>query len=88
MAEYGAPFEPDAALRDALTKAVETAPKRIYAWRLAGRVNRKDLYCTDCQYLNTWPGTDADWFRSSCLDVDQRSSYFQFAYSSAPAMAM
>jgi len=33
-------------------------------------------------------GTDAAWFRASYLDVEQRASFFQVAYSSAPAMVM
>ncbi len=84
----GVPFKPDDAAREALTRAVESTPKMIYAWRVAGRADGKDRYYSDRQYLNAWAGVDADWYRSSYLDVDQRASYFQYAYSSAPAMVM
>ena len=48
----GVPFNPDAATKETLTKAVETAPKMIYAWRLTGRADGKDRYYTDRQYFN------------------------------------
>ncbi len=35
-----------------------------------------------------WAGATADWFQDSYLDVIQRATYFQVAYSSAPAMVM
>lgn len=82
------PFEPNEQQKSALKKAVEVAPKMIYAWRNTRRADGKDLYYPDRQYLSAWAGADADWFRSGYLDVDQRSAYFQYAYSSAPAMAM
>ena len=84
----GVPFKPDAATKEALSKAVETAPKMIMAWRLAGRADGKDRYYTDRRYISAWAGTDNDWFRASYLDVNQRASFFQVAYSSAPAMVM
>jgi hypothetical protein len=84
----GVPFKPDAATKEALSKAVETAPKMIYAWRLAGRADGRSRYYTDRQYFNAWAGADAAWFQASYLDVDQRASFFQVAYSSAPAMVM
>ena len=84
----GVPFKPNAAAKQALTKAVETEPRMIYAWRLAGRPDRKEMYYTDRQYFNAWAGVDADWFRPSYLDVDQRASFFQVAYSSSPGMVM
>jgi hypothetical protein len=84
----GLPFTPNAAEKAALTKAVETAPKMIFAWRLAGRADHKELYYTDRQYFNAWAGVDAEWFRPSYLDVDQRDSFFQVAYSSSPGMVM
>ena len=84
----GVPFNPDAAEKEVLSKAVETAPKMIMARRLAGRADGLDRYYTDRRYMNAWAGTDAAWFRSSYLDVNQRASFFQVAYSSAPAMVM
>lgn len=84
----GEPFNPDTATKEVLSKAVETAPKMIYAWRIAGRADGRDRYYTDRQYFTAWAGTDADWFQASYLDVNQRTSFFQVAYSSAPAMVM
>jgi hypothetical protein len=72
--------------RQILTRAVETAPKIIYASRVAGRADRADRYYTDRQYLNAWAGTDARFFRPTYLDIDQRASFFQYVYSSATAM--
>ena len=84
----GVPFNPDAAAKAALTRAVEMAPKMIYAQRIAGRADKKEMYYTDRQYFNVWAGADNDWFRSSYRDLDVRAAYFQVAYSSAPAMVM
>jgi len=82
----GLPFSPDAQARQILTRAVETAPKMIYAARVAGRADGADRYYKDRQWLNVWAGTDAGFFRPTYLDVDQRASFFQYVYSSAPAM--
>jgi hypothetical protein len=84
----GQPFAPDAAARASLTRAVEIAPKMIFAQRLAGRADKKEMYYTDRQYFNVWAGVDSEWFRSSYLDVDQRATFFQVAYSSSPGMVM
>jgi hypothetical protein len=83
----GVPFKPDAATREALTRAVEDAPKLILADRIAGRADRKDLYYPDRQYVSLWPDVSADWYASSYRDVDLMARFFQFGYSSAPAMA-
>jgi hypothetical protein len=82
----GVPFNPDAQARQTLTRAVETAPKMIFAWKAAGRADGADRYYTDRQWLNVWAGTDAGFFRQTYLDIDQRASFFQYVYSSAPAM--
>jgi hypothetical protein len=79
----GVPFNPDAQARQTLTRAVETAPKMIFAMRLAARNLN---YYQDRQWFNAWAGVDAEFFRPTYLDLDQRASYFQAAYSSAPAM--
>lgn len=84
----GVPFKPDAATKAALTRAVEIAPKMIFAQPIAGRADKKELYYTDRQYFNVWAGADNDWFRPSYRDLDVRAAYFQVAYSSAPAMVM
>ena len=79
---------PDAAAKEALTRAVENAPKMIFAWRLAGRPDGRDRYYIDRQYLNAWGSATASWYQPTYLDVEQRASYFQFAYGSAPAMVV
>jgi hypothetical protein len=83
----GIPFSPDATTKDALTRAVADAPKMIFARRVAGRADDRDLYYPDRHYLSIWFGVTADWCEPTYLDVDTRAAYFQFAYSSAPAMA-
>jgi hypothetical protein len=79
----GVPFSPDAKIRQILTRAVEQAAKTIYALRIAGRAGH---YYTDRQWFNVWAGADAQFFRPTYQDIDQRAAYFQVAYSSAPAM--
>jgi len=83
----GVPFSPDATAKDNLTRAVADAPKLIFAKRVAGRADSRDLYYPDRRYLSIWFGVTADWYEPTYLDVDTRAAYFQFAYSSAPAMA-
>jgi hypothetical protein len=84
----GVPFEPSDKQNAALQKAIETAPKMILASRQLGRPDKRNLYYKDRQYENIWAGGTAEWMQDSYLDVIQRASYFQFAYSSAPAMVM
>jgi hypothetical protein len=84
----GQPFNPTAKQQELLQKAVTTAPKIILALRQLGRSDRRDLYYKDRHYQNTWAGATAGWMQDSYLDVNQRMSYFQVAYSSAPAMVM
>jgi hypothetical protein len=84
----GQPFNPTAKQQELLKKAVETAPKMILANRQLGRPDGRTKYYNDRQYENTWAGGTAEWLQDGYLDVDQRASYFQFAYSSASAMVM
>lgn len=84
----GKPFNPTVKQKELLKKAVETAPKMILAMRQLGRPDGRDKYYEDRQWVNVWGGATADWFQDSYLDVDQRATYFQVAYSSAPAMVM
>jgi len=84
----GEPFEPTAREKELLTKAVETAPKMILAMRKLGRPDKRNLYYTDRQYERAWAGATAEFMQSSYLDVNQRAAFFQYAYSSAPAMVM
>jgi hypothetical protein len=84
----GRPFKPNEKQQELFTKAVETAPKMILAMRQLGRPDERNRYYKDRQYENTWAGGTSEWFQDGYLDVNQRASYFQFAYSSAPAMVM
>jgi hypothetical protein len=84
----GQPFAPNARQQELLKKAVETAPRMIMALRQLGRPDARDRYYKDRQYLNTWAGGTAEWIQDGYLDVNQRASYFQIAYSTAPAMVM
>lgn len=84
----GQPFNPTAKQRELLKKAVEAAPKMIMANRQLGRPDQRTRYYSDRQYENTWAGATAAWLQDSYRDVDQRASYFQVAYASAPAMVM
>ena len=84
----GEPFEPTAGEVELLRRAVETAPKMILATRKLGRRDKRNLYYTDRQYERAWAGATAEFMQSTYLDVDQRAAFFQYAYSSAPAMVM
>jgi hypothetical protein len=82
----GHPFKPTAKQQELLRKAVETAPKMILAMRQLGRPDGRQLYYKDRQYENAWAGATSDNFQDTFLDIDQRAAYYQYAYSSAPAM--
>jgi hypothetical protein len=84
----GQTFNPTAKQQELLQKAVEAAPKMIMALRQLGRPDGRQLYYKDRQYENIWAGATSEWLQDSYLDVNQRASYFQIAYSSAPAMVM
>lgn len=71
-----------------LQRAVETAPKMILALRQLGRPDGRNLYYDDRQWERAWAGGTAEWMQESYLDVNQRAAFFQYAYSSAPAMVM
>ncbi|WP_087003982.1 DUF1254 domain-containing protein [Rhizobium sullae] len=84
----GQPFEPTDKQKELLQKAVETAPKMIMALRQDWRSDGRDRYYPDRQYFNAWGSATSEWLQDSYLDVNQRATYFQVAYSSAPAMVM
>jgi hypothetical protein len=84
----GQPFNPTAKQQELLKKAVETAPRMILAQRQLGRPDGRHLYYKDRQYENAWAGGTSDNFQETYLDIDQRAAYYQFAYSSAPAMVI
>ena len=82
------PFEPSAAEKKLLELAVEKAPRMILALRMQTRADKRDLYYKDRQYVRAWAAATAEWMQESYLDVNQRATFFQYAYSSAPAMVM
>ena len=84
----GKPFAPAPKQQELLQKAVVTAPKMILAMRQLGRPDERDRYFKDRQYLNTWAAGTSEWLQDGYLDVNQRASYFQIAFSSASAMVM
>lgn len=84
----GQPFAPTDKQKELLQKAVETAPKMLLASRQLGRPDRRNLYYTDRQFENVWAGATSEWLQDDYLDFIQRGTYFQVAYSSAPAMVM
>jgi hypothetical protein len=84
----GQAFEPTAGQKKLLEKAVNVAPKMILALRMESRADERDLYYKDRQYVRAWAAATAEWMQESYLDVNQRATFFQYAYSSAPAMVM
>jgi hypothetical protein len=84
----GEPFAPTEKQQALLKKAVETAPKMILATRQLGRTDKRDRYYKDRNWINVWGGATSEWLQASYLDIIQRATYFQVAYSSAPAMVM
>jgi hypothetical protein len=84
----GQPFTPTEKQQGLLKKAVETAPKMILAARQLGRPDKRNLYYADRQWQNAWAGLTSEWLLNGYLDVLQRSTYFQMAFASAPAMVI
>src|SRR5262249_31150414 len=48
----------------------------------------RNLYYKDRRWERAWAAGTAEWMQESYLDVNQRAGFFQYAYSSAPAMVM
>ncbi|WP_202903957.1 DUF1254 domain-containing protein [Halomonas huangheensis] len=84
----GQPFEPNDWQREALGKAVVDAPKMILASAQLGREDGRSKYYEDRQWERAWAAGTAEWMQESYLDLGARSRFFQYAYSSAPAMVM
>src|SRR5262249_22039615 len=84
----GQPFNPDQKQQELVKKAVEPAPKMILAMRQLASPYQRDRYYKDRQYLNTWASGRSEWLQDGYLDVNQRASYFQIAFSTASAMVM
>lgn len=84
----GEPFEPNDWQREALERALVDAPKMILASAQLGREDGRNRYYEDRQWERAWAGGTAEWMQESYLDLGARSRFFQYAYSSAPAMVM
>jgi hypothetical protein len=84
----GEPFEPNDWQRDALERALVDAPKMILASAQLGREDGRNKYYDDRQWERAWAAGTAEWMQESYLDLGARSRFFQYAYSSAPAMVM
>jgi len=84
----GQPFSPDARQQALLEQAVKKAPRMIMARRQLGRPDGRNVYYEGRQWETAWGGATADWYQESYLDAMQRATFFQVAYSSAPAMVM
>ena len=84
----GQPFDPGPAVKKALEEAVKLAPKMIYANRITPGFFSRAPYYNDRQYQNAWSGSDANYNMPTFTDIDVRAAYFQYAYSSAPAMVV
>lgn len=84
----GEPFEPSEEQQALLEKAVRTAPRMILAYRQLGRPDGRNLYYDDRQWERAWAAGTAEWMQETYLDIDARAAFFQYAYSSAPAMVM
>lgn len=82
----GEPFAPSGWQQDQLRRAVETAPRMILALAQLGREDQRNRYYPDRQWEQAWAGGTAEWMQQSYLDVNTRARFFQYAYSSAPAM--
>lgn len=84
----GRPFAPTKKQSELLRKAVVIAPRMILAIRQLGRSDGRNLYYDDRQYENAWCGATSENHQETYLDIDQRAAYYQYAFSSAPAMVM
>lgn len=84
----GQPFKPTKKQKEMLVKAVDVAPRMILAMRMVPRADERDLYYDGRNHRRGWAGGTAEWMQETYLDVDQRTTFFQYAYSSAPAMVM
>jgi len=82
----GQPFVHAPWQSEQLQRAVETAPRMILALAQLGRDDGRNRYYHDRQWEQAWAGGTAEWMQESYLDINTRARFFQYAYSSAPAM--
>lgn len=82
----GHPFAPNEWQTAQLDRALVDAPKMILALAQLGRDDGRNLYYVDRRWQVAWSGGTAEWMQESYLDINTRARFFQYAYSSAPAM--
>ncbi|WP_432890579.1 DUF1254 domain-containing protein [Kribbella sp. CA-245084] len=82
----GQPFELSDWQRSQLDRALHDAPRMILALAQLGREDKRNYYYDDRQWQVAWAGGTAEWMQESYLDINTRARFFQYAYSSAPAM--
>ncbi|MFJ8010980.1 DUF1214 domain-containing protein [Streptomyces sp. NPDC096339] len=74
--------------REQLERALENAPRMTLALAQLGREDKRNLYYDDRTWEAAWCGGTAEWMQASYPDINARSRFFQYAYSSAPAMVV
>ena len=81
----GQPFEPDARMKDILSKASVVAYNMSRANRYATRIESAKIY-PNRQYEQGYIGETTDFFEDTYTNLDARAAFFHFAYSSSEAM--
>ncbi|MBY5891102.1 DUF1254 domain-containing protein [Rhizobium leguminosarum] len=80
----GQPFEPDERMKSVLDEAAKTASRMSHAFAY-GPTSVK--YYDDRQWINPFP-TNANFAGDTFNQIDERSSFFTYAYSASPGMAL
>ncbi|MGI6856100.1 DUF1254 domain-containing protein [Mesorhizobium sp. 1B3] len=80
----GKPFEPDEETRKLLDQAAKTASRMGHVFAYGGNALR---YYEDRQWLNPF-STNANFSGESFNRLDERTSFFTYAYSTSPGMAI
>jgi hypothetical protein len=79
----GKPFAPDAKAKKMLDLAAKTAARIGHTLPYSG-----PRFYADRQWLNPFPGGSAEFANTSYNDLDLRTAFFTYAYSTSPGMAM
>ena len=83
----GQPFEPDARMRAILNRAADVAWKMASVQRYERRIPGTKRY-EDRQYDEGFIGGSELFEGDTYLNLDARTAFFRFAYSSSPAMVV
>ncbi len=79
----GKPFAPDKKLKTLLDLGAKTAARMGHTIPYQG-----PRYYPDRQWLNPFPGGSADFAGASFNEIDLRTGFFTYAYSTSPGMAV